>query len=327
MALSSWQVKELKLSEPQQYALLLLGARQTRQDKHQMVRVCRAEDGGYSKPSYWSGIINFASRKKDASRSKKAIRVKTFLAMEKKGFILLSDTDATSKYELTAQLTDLGWEIFDYLAQRSQNIVDVYDRRLAALTAEEKAKPKVWDVCIKMRRKVVKPEYQHADESYTGIEAATAEAAMEIARDKFAEDEAKGDMSWYKDANYYRSNDAEAFWGEQASDDGVKAEHRTVEMRVDPDPDETNAELDEAFKMRASNRVREEMTPPWRLKGVTAYVNEGKRAPYLMDKVLKETGGIRLDDALAEDAPDEPDTEIDPEDDANLQRFAMMDLE
>jgi len=315
-------INRLKLSEPQDYAILMIGAKQTLQESHGMVSVCRAVIE-YGKDNYWTSSWSFISQQgliKD--QKSKAIRAKTFFTLETKGLIQLSEKDPSSanKY-LRAQLTDLGWSVFGFLATKQQSLVTRWNNRLAGLIAQEEAKPKQWKISLTGHRKVMTPQYEGITQKYN-VEASNQEEALRIAQEKFSKETSLGGMSydsWYKT---WRIN--KEVWNieDYDADDAEEKEKQVLEVRMG----ESEVEQDEAYKRRASALLDAELPTPWRINGIAEYVLEGKLSPYLLEKSLEATGGIRLDNVMAKDEPVSEETAEDCLG-MDMARFSMLDLD
>ncbi len=335
MTLTEKQVKRLKLSEPQKYALLHIGNAQVGQENHEMVGVCTQESKGnyYRSDYYWSGCIYYKPSDAVTHSAQKTIRFKTFKTMEKKGYITLSDTDPVNNGSLKAQLTDMGWEIFTVLALGVYEQAKVYDARHSVVYQETleklKREPTEWQVNLTIRRKRVIPVWEHSKKGFA-IMAHTEEEAIAAAQKKYRDKLLTDEVAWNDDNHYYRREASAEYWGEDVGD--ALEEESTEYVDAGFDDNATTAKSRDDSEYTAKYKVEYMLNgeglekPIWQFDSLKAYFEDEKRSPYEMDKLIRESGGIRLDDAMAEDEPEDADESDDPSDDESMGRFALMDL-
>jgi len=321
MALANWKVNKLKLSEVQEYAILRLGAEQTLQSVHRLVKVC-TRGGGYGQESYWTGAWKYRSIKvpSKVKTKKKWIRVKTFLTLRDRGIISLSDTEPSRKVPtLFAQLTDFGWEVFEVLALENHRMGLRWDSELEKMLEVKLSKPKKWTISLTGHRKIMVPKFERCSRDFE-IEAMDEQEAQRQAWEQFyteyTPEDASRDNDWYTPYRVFTE-----VWGEDARKDAVK-ENKMLEFRKG----EVEIEEDTSYKQRAKAELEKTFKMPWKFSGITAYATEGKRSPYLLEKMLKDSGGIRLTEVMAEDKTVEESTGNDAVG-MDMARFSMLDLD
>lgn len=295
------QVSDLKMTNVQKFALLLVGGLATvGESEDGFVTVATSARSNSNRQWFWAGTHKYWS---ENHKKTVTIRAKTFRALANKGLLVAQDTLAFN-VSFGVQLTAVGWDVFDTLARRNQREHDAWQEKLEVLTAEEAVKGDTHRVQVVCYREVKVTKFQMV--CLSAEVTATDPASLKEAAEKEFAGKDPSAQTWYEDW------EAEKNWGGYAKE---RKDRIDVVCSERSDIKDQGVLASQTPIKRARIRLAQQVEEPRTITGIKGYVKNGDRAPEIRKIMAEGFGGrildMDLEDGFPEDNPVEAGADLD----------------